>query len=612
MYQFVLVTTAFAIASASAAFLLGAINYIRNREWSLIPALALLVSSALFSLLSLLVISQGFTGGIILLRLGSSELSLFLDPMSAAFILFTSIVWFGAIMYSIPYFKLVKKPFFRYHWVFFPVAYISLMLMYLSESPIAFAAFLDILTVSMAVLIMLERTSIKSVKVAKIYATLMILASSLILVSFVALEAEGVHVSFSSITKGTIPAGYTLILVPAFIGFLLKAGALPFHSWVPRVHSEAPFPVSAVLAGSVLNTGIYGLMRTTPLIELPNPYLGLALYVIGFASIVYGSLMAMVQMDIKKAMTYSSVVSTGYVLLLLAGSAGVIESSTGSLSNLFLAAIVYVFSASVAKASLFMSLGNVVVRMGMRSMRKLGGLKDLMPYTFWITVMSSLALIGFPPYLTFHAKTLALSSVLGHDVLITIQEISVLALSTALTSAYLFRIIYRVFIHESKYAVMRESNSKFPRDVPADLLIPPVIGLAVLVALSVFSQYIYGLSEYIAPNIRPMLAVYPLVTVYKGLGFVEEPLMLAIPTAILVPVATAAAFWLWEHAEVLSHGLNTIHSSLWRWNKAKRVMLWEERFIECVQELDEDERLFVFLSVFVAALMVFFSLGGRP
>lgn len=612
MHQFVLVTTAFAIATAAAAFLLGLINYIRNREWSLIPALALLASSISFSILSSLTIAQGFSDRIILLRLGSSELSLFLDPMSAAFILFTSIVWFGATIYSVPYFKLIKKPFFRYHWVFFPVAFISLMLMYLSESPIAFAAFLDILTISMAALIMLERTSTKSVKVAKTYAILMVLASSLVLISFIALAAEGVHVSFSGIAGSMVPEGYTVFLIPAFIGFLLKAGALPLHSWIPRVYSEAPFPIAAVLAGSVLNTGIYGLIRTSIMIESPDPYLGLVFYIVGFASIVYGSLMAMVQTDMKKAITYSSVVSTGYVLLILAGIAWATKSNTGSLSTSLITAILYVFSASVAKASLFMSLGNVVLRMGMRSLRKLGGLKELMPYTFWITVMSSLALIGLPPFLTFHAKTLMLSSVLGHGFLITVQEVTVLTLSTALTSAYLFRIIYRVFIHESKYAVMRESISKFRRDVPTALLIPPTIGLAVLVVLSVFSQYIRALGEYIAPSISPMLAVYPLVTVYKGWGLVEEPLMLAVPTAILVPAATAAAFWLWEHAEILSHGFNGIYSSLWRWSRAKKVILWGEKLIEYVQELDEDERIFIFLSAFVAMLMIFFGLGGRP
>lgn len=195
----------------------------------------------------------------------------------------------------------------------------------------------------------------------------------------------------TSITE--IVANRTLITAPVLVfwlfmaGFLVKIPAVPFHTWLPDAHTEAPTAGSIILAGVMLKMGGYGVMR----IAMPfapsafDSARGL-LAVLGVVGIVYGAAMALVQTDLKRLVAYSSVAHMGFVILAIAAA------TTESLGAAMLAMVSHGFVAGL----LFLLVGSLYERTHTREMGRLGGLGRVMPVWSVVFVFAALASAGLP------------------------------------------------------------------------------------------------------------------------------------------------------------------------------------------------------------------------
>ncbi|WP_439105862.1 NADH-quinone oxidoreductase subunit M [Congregibacter sp.] len=228
----------------------------------------------------------------------------------------------------------------------------------------------------------------------------------LMLLAIVALGAQGAaqngSLSFSyDVLLGldlTPRMGFWLML-GFFIAFVVKLPGFPFHTWLPDAHTQAPTAGSVLLAGILLKTGAYGLLRfTVPLFPEASVVIAPAAMTLGVMGVVYGALLAFAQTDFKRLVAYSSVSHMGFVLL------GVYAFNELALQG----AVLQMLTHGVSSAALFMMAGALQHRLHTRDMRQMGGLWQAAPRMGACAMFFVLASLGLPGLGNFVAEFLVL------------------------------------------------------------------------------------------------------------------------------------------------------------------------------------------------------------
>jgi proton-translocating NADH-quinone oxidoreductase chain M len=191
----------------------------------------------------------------------------------------------------------------------------------------------------------------------------------------------------------------TFLFLALFFGFGVKFPVVPFHTWLPDAHVEAPTGGSVLLAGLLLKLGGYGLIRWAVLV-LPSGFHEAqpVLFAVAFASIIWGSVVSLAQRDLKRLVAFSSINHMGIVLLAIA-----LGSSLG-----LLAAVLLMFAHGVVSALLFMVSGSVHHTYGTRDIPSLGGITPATPVLATMVMVGSLASLGLPWLISFPAEFTAL------------------------------------------------------------------------------------------------------------------------------------------------------------------------------------------------------------
>src|SRR2546427_2318466 len=193
----------------------------------------------------------------------------------------------------------------------------------------------------------------------------------------------------------------TLVALGLLGGAVAKSAQLPLQTWLPDA-MEGPTPVSALIhAATMVTAGVYLIVRTHALFEVAPKVEDLAAG-LGAATIVVAGLIALVQTDIKRVIAYSTMSQVGYMFL----GAGLGAYTSG---------MVHLMTHAFFKALLFMAAGIVIHALaGEQDMRRMGGLRRLMPKTAVAMWIGGLALVGIPPFAGFFSKDSVLAAALGH------------------------------------------------------------------------------------------------------------------------------------------------------------------------------------------------------
>jgi NADH-quinone oxidoreductase subunit M len=205
---------------------------------------------------------------------------------------------------------------------------------------------------------------------------------------------------------GHIPLALQYLpLLASFIGFAVKLPLVPFHTWLPDAHVEAPAPISVLLAGVLLKMGGYGFIRISiGLFPNASAQYAWVFLLVGLVSMFYGAAAAVLQKDLKKMIAFTSINHMGFVLF---GAYATLVS--GNLLGIQ-GAIFQMFTHALAVGSLFMLSGYIHHQTGTREIPLLKGMGKTMPRTAAVLVIGSAAAMGLPPFSSFLAEFMVIAA----------------------------------------------------------------------------------------------------------------------------------------------------------------------------------------------------------
>ncbi|MFH1776987.1 MAG: complex I subunit 5 family protein [Candidatus Omnitrophota bacterium] len=318
-------------------------------------------------------------------------------------------------------------------------------------------------------------------------------------------------------------AAYLCLLSGAFA----KAGAMPFHTWVPDTAEDAPTPVAAFLPASLDKLiGIYFLVRLSLEMFVMNQAMNTLLMALGSVTIIAAVMMALVQHDLKRLLGYHAVSQVGYMVLGIGTG-----NPIGIAGGLF-----HMLNNAIYKSCLFFCGGVVEEKTGTTDLEKLGGFAKILPVTFVSFLIASLAISGVPPLNGFVSKWMVYQGIINtakNGGLLWILWLIAAIFGSALTLASFMKLVHAVFLGQpSNY---KQAGNNRQQETYPEMLAPPLLLALFCVVFGVFA-YQVPLSMLIFPSLGinvPFLGIWnsSLATLLLIVGIVVGAVIYYLGTA---------------------------------------------------------------------------------
>ena len=336
----------------------------------------------------------------------------------------------------------------------------------------------------------------------------------------------------------------TLICLLLFMGAMGKSAQFLLHTWLPDA-MEGPTPVSALIhAATMVTAGVFMVARLSPLFEL-SPSAQTFVTTIGATTALFAATVGLVQNDIKRIVAYSTCSQLGYMFVAM----GVGAYSVG---------MFHLFTHAFFKALLFLGSGSVITAMHHeQDIRKMGGLKDKIPFTYAVMVIGTLALTGFPLTAGYFSKDAIIEAAyVGHNVLAP-HAFWATVVAAGLTAFYSWRLIYKTFHGAPHDPAHHEAAHESPMVmlVPLGMLAAGSL-LAGLPFVDIFAGH--GVEEFFRESVKIGPANHVLEAMH------ETPLWVKFLPTIMMLAGWGVAAWFYLVRPDMPVALARQHPGLYR------------------------------------------------
>jgi len=336
----------------------------------------------------------------------------------------------------------------------------------------------------------------------------------------------------------------TVICLLLFMGAMGKSAQIGLHTWLPDA-MEGPTPVSALIhAATMVTAGVFLVARMSPLFELSQTALTFVTF-IGATTAIFAATVGLVQNDIKRVIAYSTCSQLGYMFVALGVGA-------------YSVAIFHLFTHAFFKALLFLGAGSVIHAVSdEQDMRRMGGLKKHIPVTYWLMVIGTLALTGFPFTAGYFSKDAVIEAAFVGGNAFATYGWGLTVLAALLTSFYSWRLIFMTFHGKPRASadVMHHIHES-----PMVMLVP----LFVLAAGALFAGILFE-GAFIGEGYEE----FWLASLFTGAGneilhdIHDVPFAIAFLPAVMMAIGFAIAWLFYIRSPELPHRLAERHRGLY-------------------------------------------------
>jgi len=293
------------------------------------------------------------------------------------------------------------------------------------------------------------------------------------------------------LNNGLVVLAYLCIAIASFA----KAGAMPFHTWIPDCAEHAPVPVVAYLPASLDKLlGIYLLARISLNVFIMNEAMNIFLMLIGAFTIIAAVMMALVQHNMKRLLGYHAVSQVGYMVLGIASGTAI-----GIAGGIF-----HMLNNSIYKQALFLVSGNVEQKIGTTDLDKLGGLSKIMPFTYISCLIASLSISGVPPFNGFVSKWMVYQGLItayqvsaGNYRVFILMALVAAMFGSGLTLASFMKLLHATFLGQRPNG----PTAQRPNEVSWQMWLPPILLAIICVIFGIFANQI-PLKYFILPAVK--------------------------------------------------------------------------------------------------------------
>jgi len=462
------------------------------KSW--VAIIAVIANSITTSLLAVFVLTGHsidliFSGGGVM-----GDVPIRVDELSAWFILIINFTCVTGVIYGSGYLKAYENPAKKLslHWILYVLFQLSMVWVCMIHHGLVFLIAWEVMSLSSMMLVIFDAQNPKTIKAGINYLVQMHISVVFLTVGFIWVYFQTGSFSFDAFsTYFGLNSNIWLFLV-FFVGFGLKAGFIPLHSWLPHAHPAAPSHISGVMSGVIVKLGIYGIFRVASYLRSDFLLLGEIVLTIAILTGLYGILNAAMHRDFKKMLAYCTIENIGIIGIGIGVGLIGLGNHIPVLYYLgFGGALLHVLNHSLFKSLLFFSAGSVYQQTHTRDMEKLGGLIKRMPRTAILFLIGAIAIGGMPPFNGFISEFLIYSGLIEGIKLQSVTQILLMILTftglsvigglSILTFTKTFGTIF--------LGTPRQPLSHTPHEVSSRMLFPQYAIVIMMISVAIFPQF---------------------------------------------------------------------------------------------------------------------------
>jgi len=335
--------------------------------------------------------------------LAFGEVAVKIDALSAWFILVFNFTLVTSALYGLQYMKnyVSQKNNITLHCIAFVLVQLALTSVCVVQNAMVFLLSWELMALSAFMLVIFEHHKPKTLRAGINYLVQSHISIVFLMLGFIYVDFKTGSFSFDAIasfSSGQPALAGTLLFLLFFIGFAIKAGFVPFHTWLPYAHPVAPSHVSGLMSGIVIKSGIYGILRMILLIKTDFTTIGYIILFISLVSGVYGVMLAIIQHNLKRLLAYHSIENIGIIGIGIGvGCIGLGNQNHAMAVLGFSGALLHTLNHSLFKSALFYAAGNIYLARHTMNIERLGGIVKFMPQTTILFLIPAVAICGLPP-----------------------------------------------------------------------------------------------------------------------------------------------------------------------------------------------------------------------